>query len=765
MSASSPPLVSILMFCRDAAPRIRTAIDSVVGQTYPHIEFIVQDGGSTDGTRDILAEYGDRVDVVSRPDSGTNEAFLAALRRCRGDIVGSCLADETLRPDAVERAVRTFRARECLDALTGDAIQTDGDGRPIGTFTGRDFDLVDYLAGDACPYFVASFFRRRFLVDNGLFGDDWQKESIEFEIWTRLGTEGDVLYMPQTLGTYALHKAQESNNPISVLKNLGSRVRVFRRLFAADGFFSDFPAYAMPELLLKHLATHYNHLLEQTSDVRYLSHVFDLMRQVAATLLPHAETAPDIDGIAASPRVHADTYRRIVNAERPTGPLRYHLNTRPLKRRLADRHAARGLAGMASGVLRGLGDTQSEGEALQAALKVVWADDAHLADLQRRWVARHAPPAPRLATPLKTRTDPKRLRVGYYAITWDASYTRHQIASFVRHHSERVEAVCYGGLRVPEDVRPAFSRVADGLQNLDDAAFAERLRDDALDVLVEVNGFGDGQRFRAMAWRCAPVQASYANHAGTTGVPNVDYILADATCVPDGAERHYSETVHRLPGGFFCFHYDADRLPGVVPPPSLDGAPTTFGYFGSPVKLNPVMIGLWSRILRTVPGSRLIMGGRGLDHPDSRRHIAVKFDRLGVGADRLILHGGLPQRTILELYNRVDVSLDTWPYCGGNTIAESLWMGVPVVTLLGDRFAARYGASLLQAAGLPDLIARDRDAYVAKAVALAEDRPRLGRLRRDLRRMVVDNGFGDAPAFARKMEDAYLDMLSEKGLL
>ncbi len=763
---SEQPLVSIFMFCRNGAPHIRRAIDSILAQTYPRIEVIVQDGASTDGTLDILAEYGDRLDVVSRPDSGTNEAFLAALRRCKGEVIGSCLADETLQPEAVDIALATFRQRGGLDAVTGDALQTDADGNGIGRYTGRDFNLIDYLADDYCPYFVASFFRRRFLVDHGLFGDDWQKECIEFEIWCRLATEGQIAYVPEVLGSYALHAGQESNNPVSVLRNLGDRMRVFPRLFAADGFLSDFPPFVMPELLLKHLIAHYNHLFPQCrEDPRPLAYLFGIMQQVAASILRYEDTASNSDGYAPTPQLHAGAYRHIVGATRLPPPIRYRLVYDHWKSRLAQRYEARGMPAMAMAAHDRQGSRYTDGKAIQAALKIPWADDAWLAERQKDWVDRHLAKPLRVETPLKTAVDPARIRVGYYCVEWTLTYTRFQIVPFVRHRSDRFEAVCYSNAKVPDDLRDAFDRVADNLHGESDADFANRLRADGIDLFVEVNGFGDGQRFAAMAARAAPVQASYVNHAGTTGVPNVDYVIADATAVEATSDAHYSETVWRLPGCFFCFHYGEDVLPAIVPPPCLSSGAVTFGFFGSPVKLNPAMIGLWSRILAEVPGSRLIAGGRGLDHRDTRRRLFRQFEERGISGGRLLVHGGVAQKRIVDLYSRIDVSFDSWPYCGGNTLAESLWMGVPAVSLLGDRFAARYGASILKASGLDDLVAEDGDAYVAKAVALARDPRRLRHLRDNLRGMLVAHGFGDPVAFAAKMDQAYLGMLADKGYL
>ena len=167
------PLVSVFMFVRNGARSIRRAIDSVLAQTYPNIEFIIQDGASTDATLDILRGYGERLKVVSVPDNGPSDGLWRAINRCSGDFIGSCLADEELLPDAVERAVAIFLRDPKVGAVTGDAMITDVNGRQTGLWTSGPFNLVDYLLGDYCPYFCSSFFRRQALLAAGLETGKW----------------------------------------------------------------------------------------------------------------------------------------------------------------------------------------------------------------------------------------------------------------------------------------------------------------------------------------------------------------------------------------------------------------------------------------------------------------------------------------------------------------------------------------------------------------------------------------------------------------
>ena len=241
MSLSGRPLVSIFMFVRNGGKPLRRAIDSVMAQTYPDIEFVVQDAVSTDGTLDVLRSYGDHVKVVSEPDSGPSEGLWRAMNRCTGEVVGSCLADEELMPDAVERAVQAFRESPGTGAITGDALITDIDGKVTGSWTSREFSLVDYLLADYSPYFVSSFFRRDVLEAIGLREKNWNLNCVEFELWCRIASHAHVKYVPNVLAKYAQHPGQLSNSHHDALVHIEGRLANIAALCAPGGFFDDQP--------------------------------------------------------------------------------------------------------------------------------------------------------------------------------------------------------------------------------------------------------------------------------------------------------------------------------------------------------------------------------------------------------------------------------------------------------------------------------------------------------------------------------------------
>lgn len=259
----SAPLVSIFMFCKNRSGSIARAIDSVLAQTWPHVEIVVQDAASTDGTVEILRGYGDAIKLVSAPDSGAAEGFLRALQRCRGEFIGSCLSDEELLPDAVARAVDYFHAHPQVAAITGDADIIDAEGRKIGEHVGSEFVLAAYLTGDYCPYFVSSFFRRSALERLGLMDPSWVPTSIEFEMWCELGSHFPIDYVPGKFGRYGIHPGQLSNLPSDIQLHMDGRLATFKKLFSPGGSLASEAAVTpllMRRLMAGQCVMQFNHL-------------------------------------------------------------------------------------------------------------------------------------------------------------------------------------------------------------------------------------------------------------------------------------------------------------------------------------------------------------------------------------------------------------------------------------------------------------------------------------------------------------------------
>lgn len=345
--------------------------------------------------------------------------------------------------------------------------------------------------------------------------------------------------------------------------------------------------------------------------------------------------------------------------------------------------------------------------------------------------------------------------VGYFLVGAFASL-RSQAAG-------RIEVVAYHNHASHDEVSArlqASCRSWRGVAGLDDEALARKVRDDGIDILVDLAGHTGHTRVQAFAWKPAPVQATWLGYLATTGVEAIDYLIADAATLPPEEEPFFTEKVWRLPESYLCFTAPAEA--GEVGPlPALAsgaGGRVTFGSFNNLAKVTDPVVALWARVLAAVPGSRLLLKAQQLQEPEGRTEMAARFARHGVAAERLLLEGLVPRAEYLKPLSRLDIALDPFPYPGITTSVECLWMGVPVLTLAGRTFFSRQGVGLLTHAGLPEWIAADEDDYVARAVRHAGDLQALAALRARLRPQVAASPLFDAPRFARHLEAALRGM-------
>lgn len=382
-------------------------------------------------------------------------------------------------------------------------------------------------------------------------------------------------------------------------------------------------------------------------------------------------------------------------------------------------------------------------------------DAAAIDEESRRWDARFGAPMRRPAT---NDRDPDRpLRVGYVS----GDFRQHAVASFLMplveaHDRGAVDVVGYSTGGRPDAVTARFRTVCTDwceLAALSDDAAAERIRADRIDVLVDLSGHTGGNRLGVFARSPAPVQVSYLGYPGSTGLSRIDARLSDARADPpsaDGADR-----VVRLPGGAWCYAPPAAVAPRPAAPAAANGHPT-FGSFNHLGKATPTSLALWSRVLTAQPTARLLLKNRAFRDASTATRVRAEFAARGVAADRIDCIADMPSSTEhLRAYDHVDVALDAFPYHGTTTTCDALWMGVPVVTLTGDRHASRVGASLLAAVGLSSLVASSPDDYVDKAVAVASDVDRLSRWRQELRARMAASPLTDAQRLAREVESAY----------
>lgn len=292
------------------------------------------------------------------------------------------------------------------------------------------------------------------------------------------------------------------------------------------------------------------------------------------------------------------------------------------------------------------------------------------------------------------------------------------------------------------------------LVGFSDEAAARRIHDDGVHILLDLAGVTSHNRLPVFAWKPAPVQISWLGYCATTGLPEIDYYLADAWTLPPEQERFFTEKIWRLPKTYLCFSRpSADVL--VSPLPATESGYVTFGSFNNLTKVTTQVIALWARILQTVPDSRLFIKALQLKDEAVRSRLEAEFADLGIPAERLLLEGPIESRGgHLAAYQHVDIALDPFPYNGVTTTVEALWMGVPVLTLAGDRFLSRQGVGILNNAGLPEWVASDEDDLVAKAVTHASDLKGLALLRTELRERIERSPLMDAQSFATDFSTA-----------
>jgi protein O-GlcNAc transferase len=318
----------------------------------------------------------------------------------------------------------------------------------------------------------------------------------------------------------------------------------------------------------------------------------------------------------------------------------------------------------------------------------------------------------------------------------------------------QVEATCYNTSLTSDDITARIKANAASWRDApgwNDERLTQAIRDDRIDILFDMTGHTRDSRLLVFARKPAPIQISWAGYVGTTGLRTMDYLLADAHEVPPEAEVHYCERVLRMPDGYICYE-PAACAPAVSPVPALERGHVTFGSFNNQAKLGRRTVETWSRILHRVPGSRLVLKYYAMSNPAVAGRLREMFAGHGIEPDRIDCLGTTSHAEQLERYRDIDIALDPFPYNGGLTTLEALWMGVPVVSCPGETFAGRHSLSHLSNIGLTTTIARDLDDYVSIAESLAGDLPALARLREGLREQMQSSPLCDGERFARHFE-------------
>jgi predicted O-linked N-acetylglucosamine transferase (SPINDLY family) len=355
----------------------------------------------------------------------------------------------------------------------------------------------------------------------------------------------------------------------------------------------------------------------------------------------------------------------------------------------------------------------------------------------------------------------RRLRIGYVSSDLGVHPVGYFLVPVLPNHDRgQVEVFAYSDRAAEDDMTRELRAGCDhwrAVNGIADGALVAKIRSDRIDILVDLSGHTANNRLLAFARKPAPVQATWAGYVGTTGLSAMDYLITDARETPPRSDANYVERLALLPDCYVCYR-PPSYAPDVGPLPARTNGYLTFGCFNNIAKINRSVIGLWTDLLRRIPDARLVLKTHQLSDPAICRRYAELFAAEGLNVSRLHLQGKSEHRALLDAYNTIDIALDPFPYSGGLTTLESLWMGVPVVTLGGDTFAARHSLTHLTAAGLTELIADGPDSYLRLAGELATNLPRLEALRSGLRARLAVSPLLDGLRFTRNLENAYREM-------
>ncbi|MBU6508214.1 MAG: tetratricopeptide repeat protein [Alphaproteobacteria bacterium] len=377
---------------------------------------------------------------------------------------------------------------------------------------------------------------------------------------------------------------------------------------------------------------------------------------------------------------------------------------------------------------------------------------------RRRWATQHADALTPAAARQPADRDPeRRLRIGYVSAHFRAYAASYAFGGVLTHHDPaNVEIFCYSDTRQEDELTSIFRRAAHHWRDtadLSDAALAERIARDRIDILVDLVGHMSSHRLLAFARKPAPIQITAWGEPTGTGLKTMDYLFADPVLIPPDERPLFAEKIIDLPGALG--YWTPEKLPEPGQLPARANGFVTFGSFNRRAKVTPSVLRDWSAILRELPDARLVLKAKQFGDPAEQAELHDEFARAGMPTERVIFLGQTGRAEHFAAYRRLDLALDPFPHGGGMTTLDALAMGVPVITRTGRTIPSRLAASCLTALDLKQFIAADAEGYVATAVAAARDLAALERLRAELPARLAHSSIGDARRYAAAVEDAY----------
>jgi len=387
----------------------------------------------------------------------------------------------------------------------------------------------------------------------------------------------------------------------------------------------------------------------------------------------------------------------------------------------------------------------------------------HLPDLapqmilqeHKRWARIHTPASHPRTSHSNIPEPNRKLRIGYIS----PDFRTHPVAFFFEsvldgHDGEKVETYGYGNVADPDCVTQRLKHKFDHYRNiygLDDAEAIHLIEQDKIDILVDLAGHTNNHRLGVLSYKPAPVQVTYLGYPGTTGVTAVDYRLSDNLTNPPESHKFYTEELLCLGEVFTCYR-PPESAPAVTPLPADEKGYITFGSFKNNCKINPQLIALWAEVLKATENSQLLLRFERGDDEAIQSHYHRQFERFGIAGDRVRISGWRPFDEHLQFYGQVDIALDTWPFNGHTTTCHALWMGVPVISLVGQSHASRIGLSILNSIAMEFFAASNPGEYVAKAAALAQNRQSLAKIRATMRQRMAATTLCNPKKFTEELE-------------
>lgn len=367
------------------------------------------------------------------------------------------------------------------------------------------------------------------------------------------------------------------------------------------------------------------------------------------------------------------------------------------------------------------------------------------------------------STPQTINHDKARIHIGYVSEDFRIHSVGYFIEPIIENHDKtQFKIFCYADIAKPDSTTGRIKRNASewrSIYNVDDKEVIKMIEEDEIDILVDLAGHSGDNRLSLFLNKPAPIQVAYLGYPNTTGLSTMDYRLTDERADPAGQDRFYTEKLYRLPEGFLCYR-PPENVPPVAKTPALENGYITFGSFNNLPKISPDAIKVWSEILNTVNNSRLVIKTKPFNDPEVMKHYKDLFIQYGIETERLIFNGHSPStEEHLKWYGRIDIALDTFPYNGTTTTCEALLMGVPVITLVGNRHACRVGNSILSRIGLFEMTAHDKKGYIEIASNLTNNINKLSKLRSSLRNELLKSPLCNGASFTQTLEKSYKEMV------